>query len=223
MIKAVLLDVDNTLLDFDLGAKQAAKEIFDGLGLEYPEDLHTVFTRINNALWQNIEKGILTKEQLYEIRWQLIFDELGVKANGREFESLFRERLKESAIPVDGVLELVKYLSGKYTLCIASNGPYGQQIRRLKKAGLYGYIKHFFVSERIGAPKPGREFFEHCLKELSPIKREEVIMIGDSLTADISGAAAFGMKSCYFTRGQRAEKSPADYTVAELCDIRCFL
>lgn len=223
MIKAILLDVDNTLLDFDLGAKEATKEAFADAGLEYSDEVHPVFTRINNGLWEDIENGLLTKEGLYQIRWQLIFDELGIRANGKEFEKLFLRRLRESAIPVDGAPELVRYLHGKYILCIASNASYDQQVKRLKKAGLYGYMRHIFISEKIGAPKPAAEFFEYCLKALSPIKREELMIIGDSLTADIDGAASFGIKSCFFNRRGIKIKSPADFTVAELGEIKAFL
>lgn len=223
MIKAVLLDVDDTLLDFDLGAREAATEAFKEAGLTYGDDVHRAFTRINNDLWRSVEKGLMTREELYKIRWQTILDSLGIKADGEKLERSFHLHLRESAIPVDGALELVRYLYQRYTLCIASNAPYRQQTLRLKKAGLYGYMKHIFVSEAIGFSKPSREFFEYCLKALSPLTPDEIMVIGDSLTADINGAAAFGLKSCYFNRCGTDVKSPADYTVAGLDEIKNFL
>lgn len=223
MLKAILLDVDNTLLDFDLGAKQAIKEAFAETKLDYTENVYETFTRINNGLWHDIEKGLLTREGLYKIRWPRIFEALGIAADGVAFEKLFLSHLRESAIPVEGAIELVEYLYGKYTLCIASNAAYNQQILRLKKAGLYGYMKHIFISEKIGAPKPTKAFFKHCINALQPIKAEEVMIIGDSLTADIEGAAEFGIQSCLFNRKGISTESPATYTVTKLSEIKGFL
>ncbi len=223
MIKAILLDVDNTLLDFDLCAKQAMTEGFAIANLTYTEELYPTFERINNALWMDIEEGKLTKAQLHNMRWQLIFDALGIDAEGAEFEKLFLTRLSEAAVPIEGALELVEYLHGRYTLCIASNAAYKQQIMRLKKSGIYEYIQHIFISENIGAPKPSAAFFDHCLSTLSPVSKDEVMIIGDSLTADIGGALDYGIKSCFFNRKGIRIRSGADYTVFKLSEIKSFL
>ena len=58
----------------------------------------------------------------------MIFEYLGISADGIAFEKYFQECLFESAIPENGAMELVKYLHSKYILCVASNGPYMQQV-----------------------------------------------------------------------------------------------
>lgn len=223
MIKAVLLDVDNTLLDFDEGSKYAIMQVFSEYGFEYTDDVYPTFTRINTALWHDIEKGLLTREGLYKKRWPSILGALGIGGDGVAFEQCFLAHLRESAVPVEGAMETVRYLSEKYTLCIASNAAYKQQLIRLEKSGLLGYMKHVFISEQIGAPKPSAEFFQHCMQVLSPLTKNEVIMIGDSLTADINGAVEFGIKSCFFNRTGVDTESVADYTVKRLADIKRFL
>ena len=73
-----------------------------------------------------------------------------------------------SAVPVDGAKRSLKYLyEKKYCLCAASNGPYDQQINRLKSADMLKYFTHCFVSETVGADKPSRQFFDGCMKELT--------------------------------------------------------
>lgn len=56
----------------------------------------------------------------------------------------------ESAIPEIGAKELVEYLHSKYILCVASNGPYMQQVNRLKISGMLPYFSDLFISEEIG-------------------------------------------------------------------------
>ncbi|MBP5467311.1 MAG: HAD family hydrolase, partial [Clostridia bacterium] len=124
MIKAVLLDVDNTLLDFNKSANETIKRAFSELGIKYTDGIIDTFLRVNDMLWRRIETKEITREELHRIRWNIIFGELGIAADGHEMERLFLSRLENFAIPVDGAVDTVKYLSGKYKLYTASNAPY---------------------------------------------------------------------------------------------------
>ena len=74
MIRVIFLDVDNTLLSFTGYVKQTMKEGFAHYGLKpYEESMYAVFEKINNGLWQKIEKRELTLEELMKIRWNTIF------------------------------------------------------------------------------------------------------------------------------------------------------
>ena len=162
---------------------------------------------------------MLTTDELYRIRWTLIFRELGIDVDGPAFETRFYHYLTTAAEKVDGADELMAHLRGKYTLCIASNAPYRQQVQRMEKAGYLPYLAHLFVSEKLGAAKPSGLFFEACLAALAPLRPDEVLMIGDSLTADIAGARACGIKTCWYRHGSDEDGSMADYCVADLREI----
>jgi len=219
MIKAVLLDVDDTLLDFHRCACAAMVEAAREFSLALPEDAFSAFRRINDGLWRRVEEQTLTTEELYRIRWTLIFAELGIDFDGPAFEERFARHLTTAAEKVAGADELIAHLQGRCTLCIASNAPYTQQVQRLEKAGYLPHIRHLFISEKLGAAKPSPRFFEACLSALAPLRAEEVLMIGDSLTADIAGAAQCGMKTCWFRRGSEKDGSMADYCVDDLREI----
>ncbi len=225
MIKVVLLDVDNTLMDFRECAHQAMHFAAEEWGLTLPANITQVFHRINDGLWHRIEEGSLTVPRLHEIRWGLIFEELGIDRDGVEFEQRFLKNLAKGSATVEGAKELLEYLAPKYTLCVASNAPYYQQTSRLTNAGLLGYFDHLFISEKIGFSKPKPEFFEACMKELEGVSKEEIMMIGDSLTADIGGAAAFGLQTCWFnfSGAPKEQGSGADHTVDRLEEIKNIL
>lgn len=226
MIKAVLLDVDDTLLDFAACSRFAMTTAAKEFALTFPEDYYEIFRRINTRLWMEIEAGTLTVEGLRDVRWQAIFREYGVDFDGAVFEDRFKANLNGSAEPVEGARELLRYLRGKgYILGAASNGPYDQQVRRLKSAGMLDFFQGLYISERIGAVKPSAAFFDACFQDLSPIRRSETMMIGDSLTADIRGAKDYGLKTCWFDihqSGKAPEPAP-DHIVERLEDIRAFL
>ena len=206
MFKVIFIDIDDTLLDFDAYVQQAMEQGFRHFGLKaYEPWMFGVFERINNALWDKIEKGTLDFDGLAKIRFQKIFDTLGIDFNGEEFEKYFRAKIWDSAVEVAGAKDMVRYLSDKYILCVASNGPYEQQLHRVEISGMARYFRHFFISEKLGVSKPEKAFFQKSLATLNAgrtdaILPQECVIIGDSLRSDIQGGQSAGMKTVWFNR-----------------------
>lgn len=223
-IKVVFIDVDDTLLDFLQCAKNSLKDAEEAFSLSLPENTLDVFFEVNDELWRALERGELTFERLHEIRWIKIFERINVDFDGTLFESVFWKRLREIAVPMSGAREILEYLSQKYVVCLASNAPVGQQNKKMTDVGLIGYVDHVFVSGAIGYAKPKKEFFDGCFSNLEGVKKEEVLMIGDSLTADIGGARAYGLKTCWFNhRGEVDKEGIADYEIKSLLELKDLL
>ncbi len=223
-IKAVFLDIDNTLLDFTACSRLSMQKAFAECGLYYSESMYDAFHRVNDRLWLQIEQGTLTREQLHATRWNLVLRELGMQGDGQAVEARFLEHLAIDAVPIDGAYELLEYLYPRYTVCIASNAPYEQQLRRLTTVDMLRYFHKQFISEKLGAAKPSAAFFEACFAQLDGITPQESIMIGDSLTADIGGGKAFGMHTCWYDHTKSGKIAhEAEYTVSSLQEIMTIL
>ena len=111
MITTVFIDIDNTLLDFDLSARQAMSAALKEYGVSYRDDMFPTFKKINDDLWRRIEDGSLTKDGLRKIRWLTVFAALGIGGiDAEEFEDKFHDLLAVSAAPVDGAVDLLEYL-----------------------------------------------------------------------------------------------------------------
>ena len=225
MIKAVLMDIDDTLLDFGRSARAAMRQAFTEYGLPFSEQAYAAFTRINDELWSALERGELTAQELFARRWNAIFSALGIEADGPRFEQRFLSLLHATAIPVAGAAEACRYLSGKYILCAASNAFHDQQVNRLTIAGLMPYFSHVFVSETLGYRKPQKAFFDACRAFLSSVAANECVMIGDSLTADIAGGKNAGMKTIWYNHAHRPvpEHCEADQIVDSLLKLKNLL
>lgn len=225
MITTILIDVDNTLLDFNECVKATIKKQFENWNLKYNKSVFPVFKEVNDMLWQKIETGEIDKPALYRLRWKTIFEQLGMEADALAFEQEFREAFSESKQAVDGAYEILEYLSEKYTVCVASNASYRQQIKRLTNADMMKYLTHIFNSEQIGFPKPENKFFDACFERLGNIPKDNVIMIGDSLSADIKGGDEYGIKTLWFNYDKLpvTDDVKADYIVDTLEEIKKYL
>ena len=227
MIRAILLDIDNTLLDFDAYVQTALEEGFAQYGLgEYTPQVYQTFLSINGPLWHALERGELTYQELLQVRWNKVFAALGIAFDGLTFEKYFKGRLFHTAIPEAGAEDLLDRLEGKYILATASNGPYEQQINRLKLAGMFDKCSHHFISEAMGVAKPAKDYFDHCLAKINqtqsiPLTPQEVLMIGDSLSSDIAGAKNAGMKTCFYDKHKTGDTKGLcpDFTVQTLSEI----
>ena len=231
MLKVLFIDIDNTLLSFTEYVKLAMKNGFQKFGLKpYQDEMFHVFEKINNRLWRQIEQNKLTLEELEKIRWDQILKELEISFDGLVFEHYFKEGLFSSAILEPHAMEMLKYLKSRYILCAASNGPYEQQLNRLREAGMYHYFQYFFISSQLGAQKPSREFFDQCFKILiqdgmADLLPEETMIIGDSFSSDMAGGIQYGMKTCLYQSGKTQNKTfpDIDHVISDLIEIRNFL
>lgn len=220
--KTILLDVDGTLLDFTVSASIALRILFERRGWHYDESVFETYEEINNALWEKYERGEMPREEVLTTRFRQLFDALGVDDDEFAFEPAFRTELENNPAWIDGAVELLDYLAAKYELDVVTNGVAKTQHKRMKLTGLDRWITKTFISEEVGAPKPQKEFFDAALKG---VDRASVILIGDSLTADIRGANDAGIKSIWYDpagKGAGTVASP-DYIVNRLEEIKKIL
>ena len=224
-MRTVLLDIDDTILDFHECAKATILRASEDFGVEFTEEMLSYYMEQNAFLWGQYEKGIISREDIFRTRFPMLFKEYGFDVDGIEFENAFQKYFKTQYKFVDGADELVKYLSSKYDLYVASNSLLETQISRLTSAGLYKYFKNIFVSDTIGYQKPTKEFFESCFCHIPNFKKEETIIIGDSLSSDIKGGCRVGIKTCWFNpnRIENNTEFKADYEITSLDEIKNIL
>lgn len=225
MKKIVLLDLDNTLIDFNECARHSIINIFNELGFAYTEKVFETFICENVKIWKRLEKGEITKAELRANRWNIILGKLGTDYDGTIIEEMFENGVAQGAYAVDGAYELLDYLHPKYELYIVSNGFRHVQESRLRIGGFRKYFKDIFLSEDIGIQKPAKEFFDYCFEKLKQPEKEDVILIGDSISADIIGGLNYGIDCVWFNKN--GDELPDDikptYVVDKLCDIEKIL
>ena len=223
MIKNVLIDIDNTLLDFNKSADMAIKMGFSKFNLVYTDNTFATFKTVNDELWRKIERREITRTILHEIRFDIIFQKLNIDFDGKTFEKQFLENLNVCACHVDNAEEIMSYLSKKYNVYTASNAPKEQQLKRLKISGLDRFVKKSFISQEIGFDKPDKRFFDACFKEIDG-EIDQAIFIGDSLSADIIGGINYGLKTVWFNFEAKENVGlKIDYVIDNLLQLKSIL
>lgn len=203
MIKNVLLDLDDTLLDFHRAEAEAIRHTLGEIGIDPTDEVVGLYSRINRSCWAKLELGEYTREEVLYKRFEMLFDELGTTGDPHETQKLYEYRLSLGAYYIDGAKELLDALLGKYRLYLATNGIVNVQTRRIKDSGIGRYFDGIFVSEKIGYNKPDKRFFDIAFTEIPDFKQEETVIIGDTLTSDIQGGINAGIKTVYFNPKKR--------------------
>lgn len=202
--KHIFFDLDHTIWDFDRNAEETLNELYttyklDELGLKSCTDFIAKYTENNHQLWADYHLGKITKDFLRAERFNKTFIELGIHPDvvPHQFEDDYVSISPTKTNLFEGAENVLSYLQQKYKLHIISNGFKETTLTKMNLSGLNPYFSNVIISEDVGVNKPNPIIFEYALDKAKAFK-EESIMIGDSLEADIYGALNFGMDAIFF-------------------------
>jgi 2-haloacid dehalogenase len=221
MIKNILFDLDDTLLDFQKAEKGALTKTLLHLGVDPKPETLSRYSELNAAQWKLLELGRITREQVKLRRYQLLFDELGVECSPAEAASYYETQLGIGHWFIDGAPELLTSLSPAYRLYLVSNGTACVQKSRIESAGIAVFFEHIFISQEIGFNKPDIKFFDHCFSKIPDFRRDETIIVGDSLSSDVKGGKNAGIAAVWFNPHKSANDSGVnpDYEIRSLSEL----
>ncbi len=222
MIRAILWDVDGTLLDFHAAEKNAIRACFAELGLgECTDEQIARYSVINKKYWKRMEDGEITKQEVLNGRFAEFFANEGVNGDVEAFNMLFQFRLGASIGFIDEADRLLADLAPRVKQYAVTNGTKRAQDRKLRLSGLDRLFDGIFISDEIGAEKPSREFFDHVFANIEPFDKDEILIVGDSLSSDIRGGNVAGIRTCWYNpQGLEAPTDlRVDYEIKRLGEI----
>ena len=192
-ITDIFFDLDHTLWDFDANSILA----FDKIFVEHHPTIDTyafieIYAPINQSCWKLYQVDKITHQELRYNRLRQSFDVLNYSISDD-----YITFLPDNNQLFEGAIEVLDYLTPKYNLHIITNGFAEVQGKKIDNSGLADYFKTITNSEMAGVKKPHQNIFKHALS-LANVKKENSIMIGDCIDADVRGALNFGMKAILF-------------------------
>ena len=205
MIKAVLFDLDNTLIDFmkmKRRAVEAAMEAMIGAGLRIGK------ARAEKVLWEIYDKKGFEHQRVFQLFLKKVAGKVDypILAAG----IIAYRQVKEGYVePYPGVVDsLLKLREKKIRLGIITDAPRLQAWLRLAEMKIAHFFDLVIAFEDTGKKKPHAMPFREAVKKLG-LRPEEILFVGDSLVRDISGAKKAGMRTAWAKYGGSREKGGA--------------
>lgn len=219
--KWLLFDADGTLFDYDQAEVSALEQTFEYFQLRYELTYRQSYQRINHQLWLDFEKGWVTAQTLRVKRFELLFAELGMRFDCEAFSERYLVHLAKGTNLIDGADQIIRVLRRHYNLGLITNGLKEVQRPRLAQSVLRDSFAVFVISDEVGVAKPDRAIFDVAFQKMGHPPRDQVLLIGDSLTSDIQGGNNYGIDTCWFnpTRAPRKDGFVITYEVSRLADL----
>ncbi len=193
----LLFDADGTLFDFDQAERLALALTFQAFELALGQQVEQAFHQINADAWRDFEQGKIDSAALRVLRFERLFTSLGWQVDSAAFSAAYLHSLAGQSTLLPGAEQTVRTLSGRCRLAIITNGLKDVQRARLSVSPIAQYIDAVVISEEVGAAKPSPRFFDAAFALIGHPPKQQALVIGDSLTSDISGGARYGLDTCW--------------------------
>lgn len=219
----VFFDIDYCLLDTPTSERRIIRELYAQQGQQVGDEVGDTYREINRQLWVYLDRGEITREKLYVMRFQRLFAIYPFFKSAEEVAPWFLEQLAQAADPQEGAAHLLKRLQDHgVRVFTASNGIGSVMNGRVEKAGLSQYLTGRFAADDVGAMKPSRAYFDHIFRHSGETDLSRTLMVGDNPVTDVNGAVDYGMTGALF--GARwQEPSKASFAAATMAQLEQWL
>lgn len=204
--RVLLADADGTLFDFHKGEAIAIAETFRHFGIPDTQEIIALYAQANAAQWKKLERGETTQAKLRVDRFVEFLRLANLEGDAQALSEDYVERLGQQRWPLPFSVELCREVSRHMPIYLVTNGIARIQRSRFTDCDIAPYISGLVISEEVGKAKPDPAMIFEALR-LAGVEKEQAVLLGDSVTADIGAANNAGVDSILFTGGKPAPES----------------
>ena len=217
----LLMDADNTLLDFTRSEHDAIAETFAHFGLPHDDATIAIYSEVNDAHWKMLERGEIEKKVLMWKRFEAFCARTGLEADPCALAADYLKTLSTKSYMIEGAPEVCAELAKKCRMYVITNGDKRVQQGRFTPSPLAKYFDRVYISEEVGFEKPDIRYFEAVMKDIPDFDPAATLVVGDSLTSDIRGGIRAGLDTCWYN--PKGKPVPADipvtYVINDLAEL----
>jgi putative hydrolase of the HAD superfamily len=218
MIKAILFDLDNTLIDFWTFKNKcvdAALKAMLKAGLKISK------TKAEKIVSELFKKHGMEYEYVFQDLIKKVYGKLDYRMLAHALNAYRKERVR-MLVPYPHVRQVFKELKGNYKIAILSDAPRQKAWLRIVLIGIDDLIDEIITFEDTKQKKPNKAPFKKAIEKLK-LKPEEVLMVGDSISKDMEGAKKVGMKTALALYGRtlkpKIKPESVDFMIRQIDEL----
>jgi len=214
MLKAIIFDLDNTLIDFMRMKRVSCEKAVKAMKLDISDekalkDIYKLYSKTNMEDHEIFDKFLMKH-----------YGHIDYAKLGRAIVA-YRKAREENLHAYPNVKKTLLNLKKKgMKLVLITDAPRIKAWVRLARMGLEDMFDVVITLDDSGKKKPSKHPFRIALDKLN-VKPYECLMVGDSPSRDINGAKGLGMKTCFARYGYIGKKKDvkADYYINSFKDL----
>ncbi|WP_158610658.1 YjjG family noncanonical pyrimidine nucleotidase [Lactiplantibacillus garii] len=201
----LLFDLDQTLFDTNTNAENALRKMQLPFEFTFNADKINYWHRLQAQMWAGLERKEMTRDELINTRFSKYFAHYDIAADGPTLERQFQQRFFAEHTLMPHARTMLTQLKQRYHLAVVSNEVRAKQVRQMGDAHIDQFFDRLFLAEEVGFSKPDQRFFQTVKAKYATVDPANMLVIGDSLTADIQGARAAHLDSVWFNPNHAAQ------------------
>lgn len=229
-MKALLLDLDGTLLDHRAAADAGiAGWVTTLLPAErHPADLVMRWTALEEHHVSRAERGEITWQEQRRDRLRDLFGllDLDVPVHPADLDEHFAHFLRhyeDAWRPYDDVVPaFVGWREAGVRTAVLTNGVAEQQWRKLRALGVDQHVEFVVALDDLGVGKPDPRVFAEACRRFG-VSPDQVVYVGDDVARDAVGASACGLTGVWLDRFGSAPPPEVDLVVRDLSEVLALL
>jgi putative hydrolase of the HAD superfamily len=225
--KHLFFDLDRTLWDWNANSQIALRNLYQryltNSGYSF-EEFESHYNRHNDRMWALFRENKIKKEDFRVQRFFLSLNEIDIDSQelAEKISKEFMDESPRGKLLMPNAIEILDYLQPRYHLHILSNGFRDIQNVKMSGSGLISYFKRIITSESCGYLKPDKRIFHYALS-CTNCRKEDALMIGDEIDADIIGAQNFGIDQVFYNPESINHSFSPTFEINNLQQLKKFL
>ena len=211
----LLMDADDTIFGFPKCEYNALKNTVEKNGLVFTDEVHEIFSQINNSLWKKFEIEKITRSELKIQRFKDLIEAcFSGFQNPEILADTYINELSQQTVLIDGAYHALEKITAVFDVYIITNGLSKVQRGRFGKSPVTKLVKGLFISDEMGVQKPSKAYFDKVLENIPEKDLTKILVVGDSLTSDMQGGKNAGLTTCIYDSKNKIALPHA------LCDMK---
>lgn len=216
----LFLDFDHTIFDSDESERLAFADAMVAARVPDPALHFPTYQQINRRLWAAVERGELDTDAVGVRRFEELIEAIGTDADPVLVAEVYTAGMAAHGTLYPGAIETLHQLSDVVRMALVTNAISVIQRTRIERVGIASFFETIVISSEVGVAKPDPGIFDLAFEWMGHPSTRSVLMVGDSLSSDITGGSSYGIDTCWVNPNGLEPSGPVpSHVIGSIADL----